>query len=142
MDIKYNPKILQKEVNRLYNLAWLVIIGSLFGFSLLGVFIVFLIKIFYFFNKRAHQNHYLFIAIYIASILIGLVIGLIKSFRLRLEAQKILCIMSIKNDTELILNFLADTDKEGKNGSLEYNQDDKFVLESCIKEINDKIDKI
>ena len=142
MDIKYNPKILQKEVNRLYNLAGLVIIGSLFGFSILGVLIVFLIKIFYFFNKQAYQNHYLSIAIYIASILIGLVIGLIKSFRLRLEAQKILCIMSIKNDTELILNSLADTDKDGKNGSLEYNRDDKFVLASGIKEINDKIDKI
>lgn len=142
MDLKYNPKILQKEVKRLYELAGLVIVGSLFGFSILGVLIVFLIKIFYLFNKQAHQNHYLFIAIYIASILIGLVVGLIKSFRLRLEAQKILCIMSIKNDTELILNYLADANNDEKNRLLGYNQDDKFVLESGIKEINDKIDKI
>ena len=107
MDIKYNPKILQKEVNRLYNLAGLIIVLSMSIFFIIGGLIVFFIKFFYLFNKQPHQNHYLSIAIYIASILIGLVIGLVRSFRLRLEAQKILCIMRIKNDTELILTVIG-----------------------------------
>lgn len=148
MDIKYNPKILQKEVNRLYYRARGIILGSIIISLIIDGLIAFLIKNFHLFDKQARQNHYLSISIYISVILFGLFIGLEKSFRLRLEAQKILCIMSIKNDTELILNSLADTDedadtdKDEKNGSLGYNQDDEFVLESGIKEINDKIDKI
>ena len=142
MDVEYNPKILQKEVNTLYRRARSVIFGWMFIFFIIDVLISFFI------GKGTHQNLYLSIFVYISLILIGLIIGLEKSFRLRLEAQKILCIMSIKNDTELILNSLvdtdedADTDKDEKNGSLGYNQDDKFVLESGIKEINNKIDKI
>jgi len=72
----------------------------------------------------------------------GLALGFDRSFKLRLEAQKILCIMSIKKDTELILDFLIDKDRDNKNKTFSYNDDDKFVLESGIKEINDKIDKI
>ena len=141
MNPKYNPKILQKEVERLYNLAIFSIIISTLVFFIIGLFFTFLLKIYYIFFKLP-QPHYLYLAIYIISLLIGLAIGFERSFRLRLEAQKIICIMSIKNDTELILNFLTEIDKDKKDKSMEYNNDDKFVFESGIKEINNKIDHI
>ncbi|MHB1702815.1 MAG: hypothetical protein ACYCS0_01160 [bacterium] len=139
--MKYNSKILQKEVDRLYSLASLIIIFSIFTFGAIGLLIVFLINIFSAFYRQPQQNNHLYIITIVAG-LIGLAIGLEKSFRLRLEAQKILCIMSIKKDTELILDFLTSRDEGNKNKTFSYNDNDKFVLESGIKEINDKIDKI
>ena len=141
MNPKYNPKILQKEVERLYNLATFTIIVSALVFFIIGAIITLFLKLYYIFYKLP-QPHYLSVVIYIILILIGLGIGFERSFRLRLEAQKTICIMSIKNDTELILNFLTDTDKDKKDELTGYNRDDKFVLESGIKEINKEIDNI
>jgi len=140
--MKYNSKILQKEVNRLYNLSFFIIFFFTFLFGAIGFLIAFLIEFLNTFHKQHQQYHYLYIISIAAGGIIGLALGLNKSFRLRLEAQKILCIMSIKKDTELILDFLIDKDRDNKNKTFSYNDDDKFVLESGIKEINDKIDKI
>jgi len=138
--MKYNSKILQKEVNRLYNLSFFIIFSSTFVSGAIGFLIAFLINTF---HKQPQQYHHLYLySIPILTSLMGLALGFDRSFKLRLEAQKILCIMSIKKDTELILDFLIDKDRDNKNKTFSYNDDDKFVLESGIKEINDKIDKI
>lgn len=122
---KYNPKILYKETKRLYNLAGLIIVGCIFFFFILAFILKYLLVHF----KVIPVNDVLLTsAIYLCFILLGMIAGLQSTFKLRLEAQKILCIMEIKNNTDRILEKI-DKENSSENGEKE-NKSSKFTLEN------------
>ena len=98
--MKYNPKILQKEVDRLYRLSNAIIFIFTFVFFIFGLIIGYLILLL---SKNHVNSDSIEYILGITFGLIGLAAGLERSFKLRLEAQKLLCMLSIKQDTELLL---------------------------------------
>lgn len=122
---KYNPKILYKEINRLYRLSSFIIISKVFLYLILGVIAGLLLTHF----KVINDNKFLFDFIfYLFFAILGFVDGLQSTFKFRLEAQKILCIVEIKKNTDIILEKLEE------ENSFELGEDnkesDKFVLEN------------
>lgn len=126
--MKYNQKILQKEIGRLYSLSYLIIFVSTSCSFAIGYFIGYILSLFNKYHGHPYRpyNHIeLFIGIMTG--LIGLAGGLARSFKLRLEAQKLLCLVSIKQDTELLLSRISESDGQEENKELKSEK--KFSMD-------------
>ena len=130
---KYNPKILYKEINRLYRLSILIIIFRVFLYVVIGVIIDVLLIFVHF--KGISSKNYLFNLIFVLCFFIlGIIDGLMATFKFRLEAQKILCMVEIKKNTDIMLEKLEEEnssengEEDKKSGKFTLGNDDEFIM--------------
>lgn len=105
MAIQYDPEVLQVFADRLYRRASTIVVACALCGGVLCGGLAFLVGI----NTKPNREFWL--PAVIIGALLGLAIGLRKSFDLKLEAQRTLCQMHIADNTRVAAELLYNISK-------------------------------